>query len=140
MVAGGSALMMEDRDVEAVARELRAAERERRAVERVEARRAGFDVASAYRVQRALVAAKVGEGERPAGYKMGLTSVAKQKMMGVEEPIYGCLFESSLLDDGAIVRRGDLIHPKVEAEIAFVLARPLRGEVTAAEVLAATEA
>jgi 2-oxo-3-hexenedioate decarboxylase len=41
--------------------------------------------------------------------------------------------------DGDVVDMTQLIHPKVEAEIAFVTARELSGDVSIDEVLAATE-
>jgi 2-oxo-3-hexenedioate decarboxylase len=60
--------------------------------------------------------------------------------MGVAEPIYGFLADYFGVASGSTVRRGDLIHPRVEAEIAFHTARPLSGPgCTVASALAATD-
>jgi 2-oxo-3-hexenedioate decarboxylase len=61
------------------------------------------------------------------------------KQMNVEEPIYGYIFDYMVISDG-IVRMSELIHPKAEAEIAFILGKDIEGPgVTGAQVLAATE-
>lgn len=93
----------------------------------------------AYRIQQHIVAIRTAEGERIAGYKVGLTSRAMQEMLGVGQPDYGPIFSSWLLEDGAVLATQELIAPRVEAEIAFVLERPLRGPgVTSLDVLRAT--
>ncbi len=83
---------------------------------------------------------KVDRGHKIVGMKMGLTSWAKMKQMGVETPCYGFLADYFSLPDGAEVPFDELIHPKVEAEIAFITNKELRGpDVTIDEVMAATE-
>ena len=80
-------------------------------------------------------------GNKIVGMKMGLTSWAKMKQMNVEQPCYGFLADYFSLPDGAEIHCRELIHPKVEAEIAVVIGKPLRGPaVSVEEVLAATEA
>ncbi|RAI21140.1 2-keto-4-pentenoate hydratase, partial [Rhodobium orientis] len=70
--------------------------------------------------------------------KMGLTSRAKMKQMNVEEPIYGYIFEDMIVPNGGSIRMNELIHPKVEAEIAFVLGEDIEGPgVTKEQVLEA---
>lgn len=82
---------------------------------------------------------KEARGNKIVGMKMGLTSWAKMKQMGVEQPCYGFLADYFSLPDGAEVNSKELIHPKVEAELALVTSKPLRGpDVTVEEVLAAT--
>jgi 2-oxo-3-hexenedioate decarboxylase len=61
------------------------------------------------------------------GLKAGLTSHAKMKQMGVDTPVFGFLVDSFSLPEGAEVKTSELIHPKVEPEIAFVLKRALKG-------------
>ena len=86
---------------------------------------------------RLLVAA----GQRPIGFKLGLTSRAKQAQMGVAEPLYGELTDAMLLDLGEPLVTADRIQPRVEPEIAFLVGADLAGErVTTAQVLAATAA
>ena len=83
---------------------------------------------------------KMSRGHKMVGMKMGLTSWAKMKQMGVEMPCYGFLADYFSLPDGAEVPFDELIHPKVEAEIAFVTNKELSGKnLTVEEVLAATE-
>ena len=83
---------------------------------------------------------KMSRGHKIVGMKMGLTSWAKMKQMGVEMPCYGFLADYFSLPDGAQVPFDELIHPKVEAEIAFVTNKELSGRnLTVEDVLAATE-
>ena len=101
----------------------------------------GLDLELAYAVQEAGVRLLAAAGERPVGFKLGLTSRAKQAQMGVAEPLYGELTDAMLLDVGQPLDTGELIQPRVEPEIAFLLGAHLAGErVTAAQVLAATAA
>ena len=75
--------------------------------------------------QRALFA-----GRRLVGRKIGLTSLAVQKQLGVDQPDYGMLFDDMAIPDGWEIARNQLIQPKVEAEVAFVLERGLDQERT----------
>ena len=95
----------------------------------------------AYAVQLANVARRVASGERIVGKKVGLTAKAMQRMLGVESPDYGHLFEAMQVPDGGSMPASELMQPRVEAEIAVILARPLRGPgLTDLDVLAALEA
>jgi 2-oxo-3-hexenedioate decarboxylase len=119
---------------------LHQAEIERREVKRITAESPHLTIEDAYRIQEELVAIKLEHGHRVIGPKMGLTSQAKMKQMNVEEPIYGYLFDYMVISDGGQVRMSELIHPKVEAEIAFIIGKDLEGPgVTGAQVLAATD-
>lgn len=80
----------------------------------------------AYAVQRELVDRRLARGERLCGLKMGLTSRAKMAQMGVEEAIWGRLTDAMEIPDGGSVDLTRLIHPRVEPEIAFQLARDVR--------------
>lgn len=73
--------------------------------------------------------------------KLGLTSVAKQQQMHVDEPAYGWLFRGTQIETGTALSCGALIQPRVEPEIAFRIGSDLAGpSVTANDVLAATAA
>lgn len=87
---------------------------------------AGLTPDDAYAVQQALVDRRIGRGERLVGLKMGLTSRAKMAQMGVEEVIWGRLTDAMRVPDGGGVPTGGLIHPRVEPEVAFLLARDVR--------------
>jgi 2-oxo-3-hexenedioate decarboxylase len=100
-----------------------------------------MDLDAAYAVQEAGVRLLVADGERPIGFKLGLTSRAKQAQMGVAEPLYGELTDAMLLDVGEPLVAADHIQPRVEPEIAFLVGTDLAGErVGTTQVLAATAA
>jgi 2-oxo-3-hexenedioate decarboxylase len=94
----------------------------------------------AYDIQWTARAAKEARGTKIVGMKMGLTSQAKMKQMGVPNPCYGYLADYFAYGDGAEIKIDELIHPKVEAEIAFVLKDDLVGPgCHIGDVLAATD-
>jgi len=70
---------------------------------------------------------KEARGNKIVGLKMGLTSRAKMLQMGVETPCYGFLADYFSIPDGGDVKISELIHPKVEPEIAFVTKKELSG-------------
>lgn len=90
----------------------------------------------AYRVQARVVARRLERGERPVGLKVGLTSEAKMRQVGVREVILGRLTDAMQISDGGFVDLGRMIHPRVEPEVAFLLSRPLPPTSDPASVLA----
>ncbi|RHW38353.1 4-oxalocrotonate decarboxylase [Lysinibacillus yapensis] len=117
------------------------AEEEKREVLKVTAElKPDLTVEEAYQVQNEIINKKLEEGRKIIGPKMGLTSQAKMTQMGVDEPIYGYVFDYMLIEEGGKVPFHDLIHPKVEAEIAFLIGEDIEGPgVTGDQVLAKTE-
>ena len=100
----------------------------------------GLGIDDAYAVQAALLELRLGRGDALAGAKLGLTSAAKQQQMGVSEPVYGWVLASSVLDGSGTVVLSELIHPRCEPELVFVLGEDLAGPgVTSEDVLDATE-
>jgi len=95
----------------------------------------------AYKIQMQGVAKRCGQDSRKIiGKKIGLTSLAMQKLLGVDSPDYGHLMDHMLVPEGMPISRKDLLLPKVEGEVAFVLKEDLRGPgITIADVLRATE-
>lgn len=85
------------------------------------------DVATAYAVQQCNTDHWTAAGRRIAGRKIGLTSEAVQRQLGVDQPDYGVLFDDMVLHDGETVPFRAVLQPRVEAEVAVVLARPLDG-------------
>lgn len=74
------------------------------------------------------------------GKKIGLTSLAMQNLLGVDEPDYGHLLDSMVVENGGFISTEKVVQPKVEAEIAFILKKELRGSnLTSLDVLQATE-
>jgi 2-oxo-3-hexenedioate decarboxylase len=124
---------------EALAAHLRAAEDERREVGQLTDEHPELDAATAYEVQRIGFDRRIAEGDRPLGFKLGLTSRAKQLAMGVADPLWGRLRAGLLHDEEVPLEVGSLIHPRVEPEIAFLLGKDVDGATaTTASVLAAT--
>ncbi|HYG89258.1 MAG TPA: fumarylacetoacetate hydrolase family protein [Azospirillum sp.] len=98
------------------------------------------DLASAYAVQEINTTRALEQGRVLVGRKIGLTSRAVQKQLGVDQPDYGMLFADMAVPDGWEIARNRLIQPKAEAEVAFVLGRDLDSEhITAADVIRAVE-
>lgn len=94
----------------------------------------------AYKIQKVRERLMLERGYRLIGGKMGLTSLAKMKQMGATESPYGKLFDYMLLKPDENLKFDEMIHPRVEAEVAFLMKKDLYGPfVTAAEVLDATE-
>ncbi|MER5179121.1 4-oxalocrotonate decarboxylase [Streptomyces sp. NPDC002896] len=82
-----------------------------------------FDIDDAYAIQAALLARREARGERVMGVKLGFTSKAKMAQMGVSDVIVGRLTDAMAVTDGAEVDLSRFIHPKVEPEVAYRLAR-----------------
>jgi len=85
----------------------------------------GATVEHAYAIQAANTAYWMEAGRTRLGAKIGLTARAVQKQLGVDQPDFGILFADMAVNDGDTVVPGRLLQSKVEAEIAFVLARPI---------------
>lgn len=125
--------------VDELAERLATAERDRRPIPPLTSDHPTLSARDAYAVQQAIVRRRLETGERIVGWKVGLTSRAMQEQLGVEQPDYAPILSGWYLPDGATIPMAELIQPRAEAEIAFELARPLRGPgVSAADVLAAT--
>ncbi|GAB7110751.1 2-keto-4-pentenoate hydratase [Streptomyces phaeofaciens JCM 4814] len=100
----------------------------------------GGDLDTAYAVQRLNVRRALDAGRRIVGRKIGLTSVAVQRQLGVERPDFGALFADMAVPDGGEVPVGRLLRPKVEAEVALVLGHDLpHRECTVVDVLRAVD-
>ncbi|MFJ9542775.1 2-keto-4-pentenoate hydratase [Streptomyces sp. NPDC101225] len=100
----------------------------------------GGDLETAYAVQQLNVRRGLDVGRRIVGRKIGLTSVAVQRQLGVDQPDFGALFADMAVPDGGEVQLGRLLQPKVEAEVALVLGRDLpERECTLVDVLRAVD-
>ncbi|WP_079507547.1 2-keto-4-pentenoate hydratase [Mesobacillus jeotgali] len=127
-------------DYRVLAEYLLKAEKQKQAVSCISDKVEHFNLEMGYRVQQELVKSKVESGNRVTAYKMGLTSQAKMKQMKVDTPIYGYIFDYMDVPDKGQIRMEDFIHPKVEAELAFILGEDIEGtNVTGEQVLERTQ-
>jgi 2-oxo-hept-3-ene-1,7-dioate hydratase len=132
--------MLNPEQVRAAALELNAAERERRQIRPTSVTYQGMTVEDAYAVQDAWVKLKIDSGRRIVGRKVGLTSRAMQEAMRIAEPDFGTLLDDMMFEDGASLKAGDFLDPRIEVELAFVLGQTLAGaDVTLDDVLEATD-
>jgi 2-keto-4-pentenoate hydratase len=100
-----------------------------------------IDVVDAYEIQLINIRQRVADGAVVVGHKVGLSSEAMQKMMGVDEPDYGHLLAEMEVFEDVPVQAGKFLYPRVEVEVGFILADDLPGAgCTEDDVLAATAA
>jgi len=81
------------------------------------------DLAAAYAVQQGLVQKRLATGATVVGRKIGATSEAVQRQLGVDQPDFGYLLSDMDVTDDHPVSMGPLVQPRVEAEVAFLLGR-----------------
>lgn len=107
----------------------------------ISARNPAFGIEDAYRISLGTLRARLAAGERLIGKKIGLTTLAVQKMVGIDEPDFGFLTDAMQFTADQTVALADrLIAPRVEAEIAVLLRADLpTAGVTPAQVLAAID-
>ena len=123
----------------ALARELYAAQRSRVQLEQFSRRYPGMTIEDSYAIQQAWMALECAGGRRVIGHKVGLTSRAMQLSAQITEPDHGALLDDMVLRDGGEVEAARFIVPRLETELAFILAKPLRGPgVSIFDVLDAT--
>jgi 2-oxo-hept-3-ene-1,7-dioate hydratase len=131
--------MLDEATIAALAAELHEAARRRIQVRHFSLRHPSMTIDDGYAIQRAWVRRRLDEGRVVRGRKIGLTSRAMQQASQIDEPDFAPLLDDMFFAPGA-VPFDRFIAPRVEVELAFVLARPLRGPgVTRADVLAATD-
>jgi len=130
--------LSEDQVADAAGR-LLAAETDHQPIRQLSLQYPEMTIEDAYRVQRALTAAKLAQGRTVKARKIGLTSRAMQQSVSITEPDYGVIFDDMFFDDGGVVPFARFIRPRVEVELAFILDQPLKGPgVTMLDVLDAT--
>ncbi|MDE9542951.1 2-oxo-hepta-3-ene-1,7-dioic acid hydratase [Xenorhabdus bovienii] len=110
-----------------VARRLHQAEKNRKQIRQISLDYPEITIEDAYAIQRAWVDLKIAEGRVLKGHKIGLTSRAMQVSSQIEEPDYGALLDDMFFQDGSDIPCERFIVPRIEVELAFVLAKPLRG-------------
>jgi 2-keto-4-pentenoate hydratase len=101
-------------------------------------------VETAYAIQKCWTEMRTARGEKVVGRKIGLTSRAIQEQLGVDQPDYGNLWDTTFYHatNGAVeIPAADFVQPRIEGEVAFLIGRTLHEpNITPEQVLAATEA
>ena len=97
------------------------------------------DINAAYQVQQLNVNRKLLEGAKIVGKKIGLTSFVVQKQLGVDQPDYGMLFAATEVKQNEELNFSELMQPKAEAEIAFVMSKDLSGDITMNDLIDAVD-
>ncbi|WP_042877513.1 2-keto-4-pentenoate hydratase [Cupriavidus necator] len=132
--------MPDQETILALAARLREVERSREPVPPLRGEIAAGDATTAYAVQRANVAVWQAAGRRVIGRKIGLTSPAVQRQLGVDQPDFGTLFADMVYGDDEPIPMARTLQPKVEAEVALVLRRDIdAADATVLDVLNAVD-
>jgi 2-keto-4-pentenoate hydratase len=114
-------------DVDAIAAELLAAYRTHQPVAPLASRYESLSVDDAYAIQRRQIALRTEAGARIVGFKIGLTSAAMRRQLGIDQPDYGHLLTDMVHDGDIAISVEGFLQPKAEPEVALVLSHPLRG-------------
>lgn len=122
-----------------IANELYEAQKSDRTIEQISARYEGLTIDLAYEIQAVNRERFIKEGEVVTGKKIGLTSLAMQQSLGVDQPDYGFLFQSMDASKEGVIPARQILQPRVEGELAFVLKADLPAEATPQDVLKATD-
>ena len=101
----------------------------------------GMTIEDAYEISLGLMNLRIADGEKVIGKKIGVTSKAVQTMLNVHQPDFGYLTDQMVYANGETLPAStQMIAPRAEGEIAFVLKRDLAGPgISNAAVIAATE-
>jgi 2-oxo-hept-3-ene-1,7-dioate hydratase len=133
-------MTLDKNQIVAEARRLQEAEISRQQVAATTTIYPNMDIEDAYAIQNAWMVLKKAMGRTVVGYKIGLTSRTMQKSMQINEPDYGTLLDDMVFEDGAEIKVGNFLDPRIEVELAFVLKKRLEGDkVSIFDVLNATD-
>ena len=129
-------------DLLAIAREMKAAQDTASQLEPLTGRLPGFDLAAAYEVADLIHQARLEEGARPVGRKIGFTNPGMWSRYGVREPVWAYVYDTTVvyLDETRVKCRLErFVEPKIEPEIVFGLRKVLRTGAGPAEILDAID-
>lgn len=81
--------------------------------------RPDFDLVHAYQVGEALAAARMADGGKPVGWKIGFTNRTIWDEYGVRAPIFGRMYDRTVTvaTGPATLAIGHLVEPRIEPEI-----------------------
>lgn len=119
--------MLTDEEHRKGADDILRAERERKPIQQLSKTFPKMEIEDAYRVQDLWAEARIANGARMVGHKIGLTSRAMQMASKMTEPDYGRILDDALYNDGAQIPIESFIKPRLEVELAFVMGEDLSG-------------
>lgn len=132
--------MLTQETIQSVARRLNEAEKTRVQIRQISLDNPEMSIDDAYAIQREWIRMKQSEGQKIVGHKIGLTSRAMQQSSQITEPDYGTLMDRMVFNEGGDIPFERFIAPRVEIELAFILAERLEGpKVNIFDVLKATD-
>lgn len=131
--------MLNQSQIGEAAQRLLEAEESRRQIDQISLSLPEMTPDDAYSIQLALVQRRLTRGHTLVGKKVALTNRAVQQVLGVDQPVFGHLMSDMFVREGEPISCSELLQPKIEPEIAFLMKEDLNGPgVTAARVLGAT--
>jgi 2-keto-4-pentenoate hydratase len=113
--------------LESIAEIFYAAEKAHKQIPQISKQYPDLSPEDCYAVQEIYVGKKIATGDQVAGYKVGATGPASQEKFGVNEPIYGHMFQSQRYESGSTLALGPLVNPIVECELGLLLGKDLKG-------------
>jgi 2-keto-4-pentenoate hydratase len=133
-------MALSEQIINEIAEQLLQAERTGIPIDPISKRYPGMDYEDAYKIQSRTIAKKIEEGAVIVGRKIGLTSRAMQKLVGLNEPDYGVVLHNKVRSEGQVISLDKMMYPRIEVEIGFYLKETLKGPgINVIDVLAATE-
>lgn len=129
-------------DLQDIAQEIKAAQDSVRQVEPFTTRVPAFDLPAAYKVAHLVHGARMAEGARPVGRKIGFTNPDMWNKFGVREPVWAFIYDTTVVQSHGMhttcpLRR--FAEPKIEPEIVFGFGAAPRPEAGVIEVLNAID-
>lgn len=125
--------------IKEIANFLKEAEKSCIAIEPISKLSPDLEIKEAYQIQIININKEVSGGKKITGKKIGLTSLAMQNMLGVNQPDFGHLLDNMQIENKAVNRKA-MLQPKAEGEIAFVLKDDIQGpNATVEDVINATD-
>lgn len=119
--------MLSPETVCALAQELYHARKSATQVSQLSLRHPDMTIDDGYAIQREWTRLEQADGRSIRGRKIGLTSRAMQLSSQINEPDYAPLMDDMFFEAGGAIPVSRFIAPRVEVELAFILARPLKG-------------
>lgn len=131
--------MTDKAKIKELAAMLKQSERTCVAIPAISASNPDLTIPDAYAIQLTNIDLELSEGKKITGKKIGLTSLAMQNLLGVDQPDFGHLLDSMEVQNHQI-KRDTMVAPRVEGEIAFILKEDIHGpNATVEDVLNATD-